>query len=75
MSPAGQRAWEIVTWAYANKDRVSEAVEQMTALALEGDNANDNGVTDAGTMLSRLASSLQSAGASISDQVLRQRET
>jgi hypothetical protein len=69
MSPAGQQAYEILRWAYANKEQVAEAQQRMKALALEGDNANDNDVTDAGTMLSRLAGSLAPAGRSISDQM------
>lgn len=75
MTPAGRQAYEILGWAYDHKDQVSQAQERMRILALEGDNANDNGVTDAGRMLSKLASSLQPAGATISDQILRQRET
>jgi hypothetical protein len=66
MTPAGEQAWRIARWAWDDPaGRAEDGLARITALARTS--PDDKSVTDAGTMLSRLAGSLQ--GRSISDQM------
>jgi hypothetical protein len=68
MTPAGQQAYGILEWVYADAPaRVAEGQERMRQLALGS--PDDNDVTDAGTMLSRLAGTFSSQARTITDQV------
>jgi hypothetical protein len=68
MSPAGQKAYQILKWVYEDPQaRVSEGQNRMRELATA--NLNDNDVTDAGTILSRLAGTFPAQARTISDQM------
>ena len=59
MTPGGQQARNIAEWAWQDPaGRVQQAIEQVRELASSAEGRELAEIQDSGTMLSRLASSL-----------------
>ena len=61
MTPEGQRALDLAQWAWADpRGRVQQALDEVSAMAATATGQALNEIQDAGTMLTRLAGTLDS---------------